>query len=153
MCSRPEVAKTSPATQSPIQTAVCPQSVPGAPSDMSPRQRHATIARGDSRTQETLGALLTQLAYVRSSLEISEATWSPWASPDDKPMAPLNLCQQFGARNMLRKLFGSHMGPPVSIHRLVFYVIVVTPVLDHSFPRVFDAVACSICLLLMQSVE
>ena len=54
---------------------------------------------------------------------------------------------------MLRKLFGSHMGPPVSIHRLVFYVIVVTPVLDHSFPRVCDAVACSICLLLMQSVE
>ena len=54
---------------------------------------------------------------------------------------------------MLRKLFGSHLGPPVSIHRLVFYVIVVTLVFDHLFPRVFDAVACSICLLLMQSVE
>ena len=54
---------------------------------------------------------------------------------------------------MLRKLFGSHMGPPVSIHRLVFYVIVVILVFNQLFPRVFDAVACSICLLLMQSVE
>ena len=67
-------------------------------------------------------------------------------------MGPLDLCQQFGARHMLRKLLGSRMGPPVTIHRLVFCVIVVALVCNRLSPRVLVAVACS-SLLLMQSVE